>query len=122
MAAPSGVLRKNWSFLLRTYLVTGGAGFIGSHLCEALLQRGDGVVVLDHMSSGKDSNLAAVRDRLTFIRGDIRNLAELDGQIPSVDGVVHLAALISGQDSLREPDEYDDVNVRGTMRVIEFAA
>lgn len=106
----------------KTYLVTGGAGFIGSHFCEALLGRGDRVVVLDDMSSGKHANLAAVKDKLTFIQGDIRNLADLEGQIPHVDAVVHLAALISGQDSLRDPDLYDDVNVRGTMRVIEFVA
>jgi UDP-glucose 4-epimerase len=102
--------------------VTGGAGFIGSHFCEALLARGDEVVVLDNLSSGKRANLAAAKGALTFIEGDIRQLAELDERIPQVDGIVHLAALISGQDSLRDPDEYDDVNIRGTARVIEFAA
>jgi UDP-glucose 4-epimerase len=108
--------------LSRTYLVTGGAGFIGSHFCEALLARGDAVVVLDDLSSGKRSNLASATGPLTFIEGDIRDLAALDSQIPPVDAVVHLAALISGQDSLRDPDTYDEVNVRGTMRVIEFCA
>jgi UDP-glucose 4-epimerase len=108
--------------LTRSYLVTGGAGFIGSHFCEALLARGDQVVVLDNFSSGKHTNLAAAKGPLTVVEGDIRDLARLDERIPQIDCIVHLAALISGQDSLRDPDEYDDVNIRGTARVIEFAA
>ena len=106
----------------KTYLVTGGAGFIGSHLCDALVGRGDKVVVLDDLSSGKRGNLIETSTGVTLIEGDIRNLPLFEAQIPPVDGIIHLAALISGYDSLTSPDEYDDVNIRGTLRVIEFAA
>jgi UDP-glucose 4-epimerase len=106
----------------RTYLVTGGAGFIGSHLCDALCSRGDRVVILDNLSSGKLANVAELPSGIEFIEGDVRDLPELEGKIQAVDGIVHLAALISGYDSLSVPDEYEDVNVRGTLRVIEFAS
>jgi UDP-glucose 4-epimerase len=105
----------------KTYLITGGAGFIGSHLCDSLIGRGDRVVVVDNLISGHEANLAQAGEGCTLIRGDIRALAELDGQIPEVDAIVHLAALISGYDSLSTPDDYEDVNVRGTLRVIELA-
>ena len=121
---PLGAEAPVWCGVLvnKTYLVTGGAGFIGSHLCEALLRRGDSVVVLDNMVSGSASNLGAVKDQVQIITGDVRNLPALEGQIPRVDAVIHLAALLSGFDSLAVPDDYEDVNVRGTLRVIDFVA
>jgi UDP-glucose 4-epimerase len=105
----------------KTYLITGGAGFIGSHLCDALLARGDRVVVVDNLISGHEHNLEQAGEGCTLIRGDVRALAELEAQIPEIDAIVHLAALISGYDSLSAPDDYEDVNVRGTLRVIELA-
>ena len=104
----------------RRILVTGGAGFIGSHLVDALLERGDEVVVLDNLTSGSADKLPKAAQRLHFIEGDIRDIGALDGRIGPVDTIVHLAALISGYDSLNSPDEYEDVNVRGLLRVIEF--
>ena len=59
---------------MATYLVTGGAGFIGSHIVEALVARGENVVVFDNLSTGKIENLAGFRDRITFIEGDLRDL------------------------------------------------
>jgi UDP-glucose 4-epimerase len=106
----------------KSYLVTGGAGFIGSHLVDALLAEGHRVVVLDNFCSGKRENLAAASGDLRLIEGDIRSIADHAAAIGPVDGIVHLAALISGYDSLAEPDTYEDVNVRGLARVIEYAA
>ncbi|MEO8548139.1 MAG: NAD-dependent epimerase/dehydratase family protein [Sphingomicrobium sp.] len=106
----------------KRYLVTGGAGFIGSHLAEALIARGDQVIVVDNFASGKPANLAGIGDRLTLIEADVRDLATLESNIGQVDAIVHLAALISSQDSLRSPDEYSDVNIGGLLRVIDFAA
>jgi UDP-glucose 4-epimerase len=74
------------------------------------------------MVSGNASNLDAIRDQVQIIRGDIRDLEALENQIPPVDAVIHLGALLSGFESLTQPDEYEDVNVRGTLRVIEFMA
>ena len=105
----------------KSYLVTGGAGFIGSHICDALLRDGQRVAVLDNFRSGKRSNLPRASGDLTIIEGDVRELDGFAGRIGQVDAVVHLAALISGYDSLSAPDEYVDVNVRGLLRVIEFA-
>jgi UDP-glucose 4-epimerase len=107
---------------MKKFLVTGGAGFIGSHLCDALLHQGHEVVVLDNMTSGRVRNLASAGSRIKFIEGDVRELPEHAAAIGHVDAVFHLAALISGRDSLFEPDQYLDVNVAGTLRVIEFVA
>jgi UDP-glucose 4-epimerase len=104
------------------YLVTGGAGFIGSHLVDALLAEGHFVVVLDNFISGKRENLATARGDLKIIEGDIRSIGDLADDIGDVDAIIHLAALISGYDSLSAPDDYLDVNVRGLLRVIDFAA
>lgn len=102
-------------------LVTGGAGFIGSHLCEALLGAGHDVVVVDNFCSGKRENLPAPSEQIHVIQGDVRALERLQSKIGPVDVIVHLAALISGYDSLTSADEYHDVNISGTLRVIEYA-
>ncbi len=106
----------------KRYLITGGAGFIGSHLCEALIERGDAVTIVDNLVSGKLANLDSLKGDWDFIEGDIRDLESFDARIPDVHAIIHLAALISGYDSLSTPDDYEDVNVRGTLRVIDFAA
>lgn len=103
------------------YLVTGGAGFIGSHFCDTLVARGDKVVVLDDLSSGKIENIASLGAQVELVEASILSgkLDDLDGEF---DAVVHLAALISGHDSLLEPDEYVRANITGLLRVIEFVA
>jgi len=106
----------------KSYLVTGGAGFIGSHLTDSLLAAGHRVTVLDNFCSGKRENLATASGELRLIEGDIREIANHAEAIGPVDTIIHLAALISGYDSLAEPDAYEDVNIRGLLRVIEFAA
>jgi UDP-glucose 4-epimerase len=106
---------------LARYLVTGGAGFIGSHLCDALAAAGHELVVLDDLSSGHLSNLAGHEGRIEIVEGDVAGGA-LDRIEAPLDAVVHLAALISGHDSLRDPDSYIKANVNGLLRVIDFAA
>ena len=100
-------------------LVTGGAGFIGSHLVDALLGAGHRVTIIDDFSSGKRANLAGA-GAARLVESDIADLARLD--LGRFDMIVHLAALISGHDSLNQPDRYQSVNVGGTQRVIDFAA
>jgi len=91
---------------MRTFLVTGGAGFIGSHIAEALVARGDSVRVLDNLSTGSETNLAAFRDRIDFIKGDIVDPATVDRAVKGVECVFHEAALASVQwsiDALGQP-------------------
>ena len=106
----------------RSYLVTGGAGFIGSHLTDALLANGHRVVALDNFVSGKRENITQVRGDLTVIEGDVRLIGGFADEIREVDAILHLAALISGYDSLETPEDYVDVNLGGLLRVIEFAS
>lgn len=104
----------------RSYLVTGGAGFIGSHLCDALLDAGHRVIALDNYLTGKPENLAS-NNRLVLVEGDVRALDRYSADIGPVDAIFHLAALISGYDSLLTPEDYVGVNVNGLLKVIEFA-
>lgn len=109
-------------------LVTGGAGFIGSHIAEALLARGDQVVVLDAFDFGydpaiKEDNVRALQryDGFTLVRGDIRD-GELWDRVLSeadVDAVVHIAACTGVRPSLEEPELYADINVRGLTVLLE---
>lgn len=103
---------------LSRYLVTGGAGFIGSHLCDALVEIGSDVVVIDNLSSGNRQNLRCVTDKITFVEGDVADIAsKIEG---SFDAVIHLAALISGYDSLNDPYGYVQENINGLLHVIDL--
>ena len=99
-------------------LVTGGAGFIGSHIAEALVERGDEVRVLDDLSTGKTENLAGFRERTEFLEGDIRDLATCRRAVEGVETVFHEAALSSVPKSVADPILNDDVNIRGTLNVL----
>lgn len=103
-----------------TMLVTGAAGFIGSHLVEALLARGFMVVGFDNLSTGTTANLRVARDQaaFAFIEGDIRDRAAVKGACAGVDVVFHLAAVTSVTESMRAPDKYQAVNVMGTHNVL----
>jgi nucleoside-diphosphate-sugar epimerase len=103
------------------YLVTGGAGFIGSNIAEALVKRGEKVVVLDNLSTGHEENIAGIRDRITFMRGDIRDAATVRKALVAVDYVMHEAALASVPRSIEDPVLVTDVNVRGTLVMLEEA-
>ncbi|MCS7002321.1 MAG: SDR family NAD(P)-dependent oxidoreductase, partial [Dehalococcoidia bacterium] len=103
-----------------TLLVTGGAGFIGSHIVEAAARAGHTVRVFDNLSTGSLANLATIADRVTFIPGDILDPDALAEAMAGVDWVSHQAALVSTPESLAQPDRYARVNVEGTVAV--FAA
>ena len=102
-------------------LVTGGAGFIGSHITEYLVQRGDDITVLDNLNTGQIKNLSKVDNNINFVNGDIRDYKLLDGLINDFDGVFHEAALASVQQSFKMQDEYFDVNVNGTENILKLA-
>ena len=105
-------------------LVTGGAGFIGSHLVDALLERGDDVTILDDLSSGREENLSgALAAGATLVRGDIRDgrvVAEVVGAA-SPDAIFHLAAQVDVRISLSDPAFDARTNVEGTINVLEAA-
>lgn len=104
-------------------LITGGAGFIGSHLSEQLLELGHEVVIADDLSNGRLKNLDSFRDhpRLAFHRVDIRDAAALKPCFASVDWVFHLAGLADIVPSIQKPEPYYSVNVSGTFNVLECA-
>ena len=103
------------------YLVTGGAGFIGSNIVEALVRRGDAVVVLDNFSTGKRENLASFRDRVQVVEGSITDLPTVRRATEGVDFVLHEAALASVQRSVDDPLTSNEVNVKGTLNVLVAA-
>jgi UDP-glucose 4-epimerase len=102
------------------FLVTGGAGFIGSHIVEALLRRQHQVRVLDDFSSGKQQNLPAVPD-LEILKGDIRDAETVGRAVDGVDGVFHEAALVSVPKSVEHPKESFEINAKGTFNVFQAA-
>ncbi|MFH1566475.1 MAG: SDR family oxidoreductase [Gemmatimonadota bacterium] len=103
---------------MANYLVTGGAGFIGSHLCHRLLRDGHAVRVLDNLSSGKRQNLPAGVD---FVEGDLRDTEALRRAAAGVEFVLHEAAIASVQVSVEQPLLEQEVNLVGTLRLLEAA-
>lgn len=103
------------------FLVTGGAGFIGSHIVEALVGNGDKVRVLDDFSSGRMENLKDVFNKIELVRGDIRNKEIVAGAMEGIDYVLHQAALRSVPKSLANPELYNDVNINGTLNILTAA-
>ena len=103
------------------YLVTGGAGFIGSHIVERLVGLGESVVVLDNLSTGTLSNLAPWLESVTFVQGDIRHLPMVREACVGADYVLHQAALPSVPRSVKDPIASNDANVNGTLNVLVAA-
>lgn len=106
---------------MATYLVTGGAGFIGSHVVEELVRRGERVRVLDDFSTGKEENLESVRGRFELTRADIRRLEEIRPILEGVDCVIHEAGRVSVPRSVEDPIGSNAVNVDGTLNVLVAA-
>ncbi len=106
---------------METVLVTGGAGFIGSHLVERLVAEGFAVRVLDDLSRGSTANLAAVRGRVDFQKGDIRDRAALRAAVSGCTRVFHLAAVVSVPQTIRDPEGSAAVNETGSLHVLEAA-
>jgi nucleoside-diphosphate-sugar epimerase len=103
------------------YLVTGGAGFIGSNTVDELVRRGEQVVVLDDLSSGREVNLAGVRNRVEFLCGSVTDLETAREACRGVDYVLHLAARTSVPRSLKDPVETNRINVDGTLNILVAA-
>lgn len=103
---------------MKTYLVTGGAGFIGSHIAEELVRRGERVRVLDNFITGKRENIAPFRNFIELIEGDIRDLETCRRALRRVDYVLHQAALPSVPRSIEEPLLAHDINVNGTLNLL----
>lgn len=103
------------------YLVTGGAGFIGSNIVDELLRRGHEVTVLDDFSSGKEENLATAVKKIRLIRGDICDLEAAREACEGADYVLHLAARTSVPRSVKDPIETNRVNIDGTLNVLVAA-
>jgi len=103
------------------FLVTGGAGFIGSHIVEALVQRKHFVRVLDNFSSGRKGNLKRVINKIELFKGDIRSPATCTKAVKGIDFVLHQAALRSVPKSMKNPRKYNEVNINGTLNMLEAA-
>jgi UDP-glucose 4-epimerase len=101
-----------------TYLVTGGAGFIGSHIAAALLERGENVRLFDNMLTGRGINLAALQGHAEHVQGDLRDLAALEAAMEGVEVVFHQAAIASVPRSIADPIGSLDINVNGTQNVL----
>ena len=102
------------------YAVTGGAGFIGSHLVKNLVERGNEVIVIDNLNTGKKENIEKISKKIDFFEIDIRDFSAVENILKNVDGIFHEAALASVQDSFRIPDEFFEVNVNGTENIFKI--
>jgi len=103
------------------YVVTGGAGFIGSNIVDELVRRGESVVVLDDLSAGKEDNLADIRNKISFIKGSINDIEAIRRSMQEADYVIHLAARTSVPRSVKDPVETNRVNIDGTLNMLMAA-
>ena len=103
------------------YLITGGAGFIGSHLTETLLSKGNQVTILDDLSTGTNKNLSAVKDKIEFCHGSILDKSLIDELVSKSDYVVHLAAALGVFNIINKPLASLKTNLQGTENVLEIA-
>lgn len=106
---------------MTTVLVTGGAGFIGSNIVERLLRDDYSVKVIDNFSTGNKDNLKEFMTKIKFIEGDIRNIETVNNAMKDVDFVLHQAALPSVPRSIKNPLETNEVNINGTLNILESA-
>jgi UDP-glucose 4-epimerase len=103
------------------YLVTGGAGFIGSNTVDELVQRGHSVVVLDDLSAGKEDNLSEIRNKITIIKGSITDIEAVRKAMHEAEYLLHLAARTSVPRSVKDPLETNRINIEGTLNVLVAA-
>ena len=100
-------------------IVTGGGGFIGSHLCERLLRLGHEVTVIDNFLIGKRKNLETIKNKISIINADIRDYKKIVNYFKKTDNVFHLAALADIVPSIEKPNDYFSTNVSGTFNVLQ---
>ena len=103
------------------FVVTGGAGFVGSYLVKLLVKEGHEVVVIDNLHTGKMENLEQVRDNIDFRKINIEDFDSMEKELKNIDGVFHQAALTVVQDSFKMPERYHNVNVDGTENIFKIA-
>ncbi len=103
-------------------LVTGGGGFIGSHLCDKLVKDGHSVTVIDNFCVGRKSNLKNIKNKITIYKKDIRNYDSIKKLFQKIDTVFHLAALADIVPSIENPDDYYSTNVTGTYNVLKLSS
>src|SRR3989442_14517321 len=103
------------------FVVTGGAGFIGSHTVDELVRRGHSVVVLDDLSSGKEENFGEIRNKITLIKGSITDIEVVRKAMHEAEYVLHLAARTSVPRSVKDPIETNKINIEGTLNVLVAA-
>jgi len=108
--------------LTMKYVVTGGAGFIGSNIVKLLVKNGHNVSIIDNLHTGSLSRLKEIEEKISFNKIDIRNYEELKTIISDVDGIFHQAALTIVPESFQKPEEYFDVNVNGTNNIFKIAS
>jgi len=101
------------------YLITGGAGFIGSHLAQKLIARSDQVVIFDNLSTGSTSNLSEIKEKIKFEQGDIQNKVAIDKLVSESDYVIHLAAALGVFTIVNKPLESLKTNLQGSEVVLE---
>ncbi|MGL6195612.1 MAG: SDR family oxidoreductase [Thermoguttaceae bacterium] len=106
---------------MKKYLITGGAGFIGSNLARYIIDKGHDVVILDNFATGKRENLEEIKDQITLIEGDIRDRETVDKAVSGCSAIFHEGALGSVPRSVDDPVTSHDVNVNGTLTVLESA-
>ena len=103
------------------FVVTGGAGFVGSHLVKLLVKKGHEITVMDNLHTGKKENLDEVKDKIKFLNIDIQDYDSMEKNMRDIDGVFHQAALTVVQDSFKIPEKYHSVNVDGTENIFKIA-
>lgn len=101
-----------------TYLVTGGAGFIGCHIVRALVKLGECVRVFDNLSTGSLANLKDVEDKIEFVKGDLRHVGDIKQAVAGVDFISHQAAIRAVARSVDDPSETNEVNITGTLNLL----
>jgi len=106
---------------MASYVVTGGAGFIGSHIVEELVKRGQDVKVIDDLSTGNRSNIKHILDKITLVKGSIMSYSLLKKEFEGHDYVLHQAADVSVQNSMQNPAGTTKTNVLGTLKVLKAA-
>ena len=106
---------------MKNYLVTGGAGFIGSVLVKSLVEKGQKVTVFDNFERGLESRISSVKEQVTIVNGDIRNPKDVSDAMKGIDTVYHLAAVNGTENFYTQPRLVLDVGIRGILNVMDAA-
>ena len=106
---------------MKNYLITGGAGFIGSRLVQSLVANGNNVVVFDNLERGRLGRLDSCKDKINIVNGDIRNYEQVESAVKGIDVIYHLAAVNGTENFYKEPRRVLDVGLRGVLNIMDAA-